>query len=200
MAAEQPCTTELRIEMRLKYYLRGLGIGMVAAAVLMGAASGRGQTLSDAQIRERAAELGMVESTPAVLSDLETPQSETLPEALPEAGQESRETMEEPPGTQALQPEETETLQSEAAEAQQPEETEALQPEAAPEVSVTIQPGDSSVTVSRMLAEAGLVEDAEAFDRYLCDNGYSKSLRIGTYQIEPGTGEEEIAEIITGKQ
>ena len=184
MAAEQPCTTELRIEMRLKYYLRGLGIGMVAAAVLMGAASGRGQTLSDAQIRERAAELGMVESTPAVLSDLETPQSETLPEALPEAGQEFQETMEEPPGTQA----------------QRPEETETLQPETAPEVSVTIQPGDSSVTVSRMLAEAGLVEDAEAFDRYLCDNGYSKSLRIGTYQIEPGTGEEEIAEIITGKQ
>ena len=196
MAAEQPCTTELRIEMRLKYYLRGLGIGMVAAAVLMGAASGRGQTLSDAQIRERAAELGMVESTPAVLSDLETPQSETLPEA----GQESQETMEEPPGTQAQQPEETEARQPEEIETQQPEETEALQPEAAPEVSVTIQPGDSSVTVSRMLAEAGLVEDAEAFDRYLCDNGYSKSLRIGTYQIEPGTGEEEIAEIITGKQ
>ena len=92
--------------------------------------------------------------------------------------------MEEPPGTQA----------------QQPEETEALQPEAAPEVSVTIQPGDSSVTVSRMLAEAGLVEDAEAFDRYLCDNGYSKSLRVGTSQIEPGTGEEEIAGIINGKQ
>lgn len=47
--------------MRLKGYLRGLGAGIFISAVLMGiATSGKG-TMTDAEIRERAAALGMVE-------------------------------------------------------------------------------------------------------------------------------------------
>ena len=66
-------------------------------------------------------------------------------------------------------------------------------------LSVTIQVvrGDSSVSVSKALAEAGLVENATAFDRYLCNNGYDKRISIGTYEIVMGTTEEEIARIIT---
>ena len=173
--------------MRLKYYLRGLGIGIMAAAVLMGAAFGKGQELNDAQIRQRAAELGMVESSPAVLGDLETSRTDLeTQEFLPE-----RETAQMPLETEEAQ------APSEAEAEQAPSET--VQTQETDSVSVTIQSGDSSVKVSRMLAEAGLVQDAEAFDKYLRDNGFSKSLRIGTFQIEPGTAEEEIAEIITGK-
>jgi cell division protein YceG involved in septum cleavage len=43
------------------------------------------------------------------------------------------------------------------------------------------------------------VEDAKTFDNYLCNNGYSRSINPGTYEIVPGTSEEEIAKIITGK-
>ncbi len=47
--------------MKLKYYLRGLGIGIVVTALLMGfATKGKGE-MSDEEIRARAAELGMVE-------------------------------------------------------------------------------------------------------------------------------------------
>lgn len=59
--------------MNLKYYLRGLGIGIIVTAVVMGAASaGKKETISDAEVMARAAELGMVEAQPeGVLADLE---------------------------------------------------------------------------------------------------------------------------------
>ena len=40
--------------MKLKYYLRGLGIGILVTAVIMGVTQGsRKETLSDREIRER---------------------------------------------------------------------------------------------------------------------------------------------------
>lgn len=57
--------------MNLKYYLRGLGIGIIVTAVIMGIAAGKNkESLSDAEIKERAKELGMVEQS-GVLSELE---------------------------------------------------------------------------------------------------------------------------------
>ncbi|MCR4761947.1 MAG: hypothetical protein K5696_00305 [Lachnospiraceae bacterium] len=54
--------------MKLKYYLRGMGIGMILTAIIMGIAlHGRSNELSDAEIMARARELGMIDST--VLSD-----------------------------------------------------------------------------------------------------------------------------------
>lgn len=61
--------------MNLKYYLRGLGVGIIVTALIMGIAlGGKKQTLSDDEIRERAKELGMVEES-AVLSDTVAGQS-----------------------------------------------------------------------------------------------------------------------------
>ena len=48
--------------MQIKHYLRGLGAGLFISAVLMGiATSSSKQSLSDEEIKQRAAELGMVE-------------------------------------------------------------------------------------------------------------------------------------------
>ncbi|WP_337536729.1 hypothetical protein, partial [Waltera sp.] len=79
----------------------------------------------------------------------------------------------------------------------EPEVTEA--PQRTQTASITIQRGDDSGSASRRLYEAGLVENAKAFDNYLCNNGYSRSINPGTYEIAPGISEEEIAKIITGK-
>ena len=57
--------------MNLKYYLRGLGIGIVITALIMGiAAGGKKETLSNEEIKERAQALGMVEES-TVLADVE---------------------------------------------------------------------------------------------------------------------------------
>ena len=221
--------------MKLKYYLRGLGIGMAVTALILGISfSGRqgqeAQTLTDEQIRERASELGMVDSSeltlaalqnsaqpqttmePEVTEEPETtaePETTTAPEATaePEATTEP-ETTAEPKMT--TEPEATAepkmTTEPEATEepkmTTEPEATAEPELITAPEQSqttITIKKGSDSGSVSRMLYEAGLVENAKAFDNYLCNNGYSRSINPGIYEIAPGTSEEEIAKIITGK-
>lgn len=64
--------------------------------------------------------------------------------------------------------------------------------------SVTIQivSGDSSLAVCKKLAQAGLVESAKEYDSYLCQNGYDKRIRAGSFEIPVGAGKDEIAGII----
>ena len=55
--------------MKLKYYLRGMGIGIILTAIVMGfALGGRKATISDAEVIERAKALGMVDPTSGVLN------------------------------------------------------------------------------------------------------------------------------------
>lgn len=64
-------------KMNLKYYLRGLGIGIIVTALIMGIATGgKGKSLSDEEIIKRAEQLGM------------TMESDVLSEALPETEEE----------------------------------------------------------------------------------------------------------------
>ena len=197
--------------MKLKYYLRGLGIGMAVTALILGISfSGRqgqeAQTLTDEQIRERASELGMVDSSELTLAALQNsaqPQTTMEPEVTekPKLTAEP-ETTTEPKAT--AEPEMT-TKPETTAEPEmttKPEATKEPELITAPEQSqttITIKKGSDSGSVSRMLYEAGLVENAKAFDNYLCNNGYSRSINPGIYEIAPGTSEEEIAKIITGK-
>ena len=206
--------------MKLKYYLRGLGIGMIVTALILGISfSNRqdqtSQIMTDDQIRERAAELGMVDSSELTLAALQNsakqPTEGTPEETTQTQEQNNIEVVPEttvPAETQATAEPET-TQEAEATAEPEPEKTAAPETTVEPEVteapqrtqtaSITIQRGDDSGSVSRRLYEAGLVENAKAFDNYLCNNGYSRSINPGTYEIAPGTSEEEIAKIITGK-
>lgn len=212
--------------MKLKYYLRGLGIGMIVTALILGISfSNRqdqtSQIMTDDQIRERAAELGMVDSSELTLAALQnsakqptegTPEETTQTQEQNNIEAEPETTV--PAETQAtVEPETTQepeaTAEPEPKKTAEPEKTAAPETTAEPEVteapqrtqtaSITIQRGDDSGSASRRLYEAGLVENAKAFDNYLCNNGYSRSINPGTYEIAPGISEEEIAKIITGK-
>ncbi len=79
--------------MKLKYYLRGMGIGIILTAIVMGfALGGRRSAISDAEVIKRAKALGMVEAGAEVLSEMSTetssldneevPQTPTIGEAL----------------------------------------------------------------------------------------------------------------------
>ena len=203
--------------MKLKYYLRGLGIGMAVTALILGISfSGRqgqeAQTLTDEQIRERASELGMVDSSELTLAALQNsaqPQTTMEPEvtekpkltADPETTTEPEATAEPETTTDPKATAEPETT-AEFEMTTEPEATKEPELITAPEHSqttITIKKGSDSGSVSRMFYEAGLVENAKAFDNYLCNNGYSRSINPGIYEIAPGTSEEEIAKIITGK-
>ena len=64
-------------------------------------------------------------------------------------------------------------------------------------VRITISSGTGSRTVCNQLENAGLIEDAAAFDQYLIDSGYSKRISAGTFEIPVGASDEEIAKIIS---
>lgn len=191
--------------MKLKYYLRGLGIGILVTTVILSLAGVGRKNMTDEEVVKRAKELGMVEST--LLSDLPDqtktdevrptePEISLQPETSePEESASTPETPETPKET-PVAPEETPVA---------PEETPVSPEDGNPDtsagetVTLVIGRGESSTTVSKNLKKAGIVEDAAAFDRFLCNNGYDKKIITGTYEIPYGASEEEIAKIITRK-
>ncbi len=201
--------------MKLKYYLRGLGIGMIVTALILGISFSsrqeQAQTMTDDQIRERAAELGMVDSSELTLAALqndamqptESTSQETQTQNSPEAATEPEETQTPETNTEpevTVTPEVINESETTVTPEATPEPEATKVPEQTQTDGITINTGDDSGSVSRRLYEAGLVENAKAFDNYLCNNGYSRNINPGTYEIVPGTSEEEIAKIITGKQ
>lgn len=199
--------------MKLKYYLRGLGIGILITTVILSLAGIGRKNMTDEEVVKRAKELGMVEST--LLSDLPDqtkaeevrptePETSLQPEASePEAGPEP-ETSE----PETLEPEVSSEPEGSASTPETPvapKETPVSPEDGNPDtpagetVTLVIGRGESSTTVSKNLQKAGIVEDAAAFDRFLCNNGYDKKIITGTYEIPYGASEEEIAKIITRK-
>ncbi len=169
--------------MKIQYYLRGLGIGIIVTALVMGITKDRKEPLTEAEIRAMALEIGMVDSNSLKLTDTQASGEPDSFSGTPEPG--------EPSGDE--RPEEGE----DGEEPEEPEEPSGDEGQPDEGITVEIEPGAGSRAICRMLEEAGLIEDADSFDRYLIDNGYSKRIRMGTYVIIPGTDPEEIARIIT---
>ena len=228
--------------MKLKYYLRGLGIGIFVTTLIFGiSASGR-KTLSDEEVKARALELGMVEES--LLSDAQSGLEElqATTEVNTEISTESRTEV----STDGTSSEETTKKDSKEADSESDEEKESdiIKDEsdeiketadansAKADVAMTntdsaksdatgndanltdnkdnttiesadksavviINSGDGSYTVSKKLAEAGLVSSATAYDAYLCSHGYDKKIITGNHTITSGATEEDIAKVIT---
>ncbi len=198
--------------MKRKYYLRGLGTGILVTALILIIASGQKETMTDEEVKARAKELGMVESTllselanqtpepdtpgttPETMADpAATAEPETTEEATPEPAAEP-ETTAEPTPEPTVEPEATAEPATEPKTTAEPTTDPVTEQES---VLVTIRSGESSVSVSKTLEEAGLVASAQAYDRYLCENGYDKKIRSGEHRIPVGADDAEIAAIIT---
>ena len=230
--------------MERKYYLRGLGLGIVVTAVIMGIALAGQKNMTDEEVIARAKTLGMVENTESMLlsdaaaqEDDEAQEAEETEQVADPAEQEPQEAVTEEAvmeensqadvsegdNTEEEDSEDTQAVTSaqesdpaeqdaeEAADAKQPEtdasETQTEQAAAETEstdnqqeVTITIVSGDSSYSVAKKLADAGIVLTAESYDAYLCANGYDKKLRTGTFAIPKTASDEQIARIVTGME
>lgn len=210
--------------MKLRYYLRGLGIGVIVTALLMGFVTRERLPLTDAEIKARARALGMVESDSLKLSDIQQiDPSKQNPPGNGSAGSEPRESQNPPDdgSTDSKSPESSEPPEQDASEdgsagsnpseslnppddgssgSNPPESSQPSGQDASEEtqtVTFTVKSGYSSDKVSKLLKEAGLVEDAGEFDRFLVNGGYANRISVGTYEIEVGASMERIAKIIT---
>jgi len=117
--------------MKLKYYMRGLGIGILVTSAIAGLLGGSNE-LTDAQIKARAASLGMVEkASPSQLADeglAEQEASEKEAPALREtvAAEDEQKDLKEPPAEETEGTEErvSEGETEETEEREESEETE----------------------------------------------------------------------------
>lgn len=207
--------------MKRKYYLRGLAVGIILTTLILSIANADNRPMTDAEIRQRASELGMVESDSLKLTDVAessdskvneessgkyNPSIAVLPsndeaDSLETGSLEVENTESESIATENVESAnlETDSLTTEsitgAADGSVPPASESV--DVSEPLVLTIKNGDTSYSVSKTLAAAGLVEDAAEFDSYLCDNGYSRKIRTGTYEIIPGMSYEEIAKVIS---
>ena len=170
--------------MKLKFYLRGLGIGVAVTAGILMLAGGGKKTMTDEEVIARAKELGLVENK--VLAELNTEVSEQEPTEQNTSEPENSE-------EKSSEQESTEETGQETTEEEQTEEV------IEEYVIVTVVGGDSSVAVSKKVFEAGLVESAASFDAFLCSNGYDKILAVGNHEIPKGASMKEIADILVKK-
>lgn len=206
--------------MKLRYYLRGLGIGIVITALLMGfTKTATKETLSDDEIIARAEALGMVQSS-VLSSDLNheeqgedgvtvsynTALDKSDIAALPDsAGADQTEDAAGVVDTEATDKtadvadnstKSTDTTDKVKNDTTVTDDADNSGTTGATTITVTINSGDGSDTVARRLTELGVITDAGDFDRYLCQNGYDKKLATGNHEINAGAGYQEIAEIL----
>lgn len=197
--------------MKLKYYLRGLGIGIIVTTlVLMVAFSGKKEKLSDQEIMQRAEQLGMVmadagqtETEPETETGTE---ENTGTEAQPDTEQDVQNTEAGTEGntdenTETASEPETEPQTEAAAEPAAQEDTTGnvvgeVKQETSGEVAFTVKSGESSDTVAFNLYKAGLVDDATAFNRYMISKGYDSRLRTGDFKIRSGASYDEILKVL----
>lgn len=192
--------------MRLKYYLRGLGLGIIFAVIIMmiGFHDNK-QSMSDTEIIEKAKTLGMVEAknisgtvadeynsektdSSAANSDASSQKAETEQDSQMQDSQTAQEdTQQEDTQQEDTQP---------AADAKQ----ETVEPQDAVTthtISVTSQ--DTCRTIAEKLKALNLVDDAEQFRIYMGQKGADHFIADGEHVIPQGASYDDIITILTQK-
>lgn len=170
--------------MKLKYYLRGLGIGILVTAAILTIVYHTKGSMSDSQIMKRAAQLGMVMASTE--DDTLFAQTTQVDTTIGETG--------------TISVEETTTVveTTEAVtEASTEKPTEAPTEPAAAEAVLTISPGMYSESVSAELVRLGIITNQKEFNSYLVNNGYAECIQTGDFKIKADMSYDEIARIIT---
>ena len=216
--------------MKLKYYLRGMGIGIAVTSIVLSVASCNRRSMTDEEIIKRAEQLGMVTTEHTTESIFEhnsgssaEPTSKDETDSTTESGDgtdttdtTTTEPVTEPSTTEpvATEPATEPTTTEPATEptttepATEPATTEPVtEPPTEPQstdgenniqYTLVIKSGMYSERVSQLLADNGIVDDANRFNTYLAGKGYDTRIRTGTYRLNSGMTYEQIARIICG--
>lgn len=204
--------------MKLKYYLRGLGIGIIVTAIIMGISIGSHKELTDEEIIKYAEEMGMVKENEVLL-----PSNATEDDYILNEEQEERTVSDQSVSDQSVSDQSvSEKLVSDDKVVPQPvkavvedsrdtkmqdvehsisqqenDVTVSEKEDTGARIEIQVESGNGSDAVSRKLADAGLIASAVAYDKFLCDNDYDNKIKVGKHTIPAGSSYEEIAGIIT---
>lgn len=195
--------------MKQKYYLRGIGVGILFASIVLFVAylaSGRGR-MTDEEVIRRAEELGMV-TTESVLSGLDTPsvsgsteeihsRESSSSDAISDSGSEESSDLTEDIVSETTTEVTTKATTETTTEATTETTTEKTE-NGTGKVTFTVVSGMDSYSVAKVLEDRGVIRDALDFDNYLEQNGYSGRIATGEYSVQKGADYETIARMLTG--
>lgn len=200
--------------MRLKYYLRGMGIGIIVTTVILMIVFSfhKGETLSDDEIRERAAALGMVmpetKEDSGKLSGQPTSPKQEEPAGTDTAGADAEPDTAADPGIDADTGTEDTDPGTDTEPAAKPDKTNGAAGDTSAQddvqtveqVEVSIVGGEYSDDVCKKLKRAGIIDDADDFNKYLAQGGYDSLIQPGTYVIPVDADYDTIVRMITEKK
>lgn len=202
--------------MRLKYYLRGLGLGIIFAVfIMMVGYRNHGSSMSDSQIIEKAKALGMVETedSSGMKTDNKTDgkTDKKIDSSEPDTSIADTSTAEDTQtGTDNTDADNTTdtadadtTAPSDAAAtdlaASDAAGTDAAQPQQNTTFTITVGGGDTCRMIAERLQTAGIIDDAEKFRVYMGQKGVDQFIADGSHEIPYGASYDDIINILTQK-
>ena len=204
--------------MRLKYFMRGMGLGIVLTALILSLTNTK-EKLTDQEIMKRASELGMVteeqnsKALEQVLAGLSPTQAATdadvtptvapTDEALPTEGAEITDTPKltatPKPTVPSVTPEPTGAAETTTPKPTQPATSDSADATTITKIGITITKGMPSDEVAGILEKAGLVDDAKKFNNFIINAGKASVILPGKYTFSPGLSYQEIVDAIVAK-
>lgn len=174
--------------MKIKWFLRGLGVGIIGTALLLCIVYRT--TQKGNHVIQQAKELGMVfpETETADVTEIANNLAEQVqkeaaaPEPVSEAGIRA-ESEEDKKAKEKLEQSKENISNASAYHGQKN--------------TFVVRSGLLSSSVAREMEEQGIIDSADKFDDYLEKNGYGRMVRSGKYKIPVGADYETIAKIIT---
>ncbi|MCR4717732.1 MAG: endolytic transglycosylase MltG [Lachnospiraceae bacterium] len=212
--------------MKISYFLRGLGVGIIFCAIIMlvGYSSNNKAEMTDEEIISKAKQLGLVEagtsdeSIDALFDDSSKDANDASnddKDTKEDSSEDSKEDSSKESTEEATETETTEEVSEEEATTEEATTEEATTEEAKKEkknnkktekkkssdnkdITIVINNGMCSEDFAVLLANYGIVDDAHKFNQYLCNNNnYAKRLQPGTYTFKQGTDYATIAVKVT---
>ncbi|SES63290.1 MltG/YceG/YrrL family protein [[Clostridium] polysaccharolyticum] len=177
--------------MKVKYFLRGLGIGILVTTLLLFAGTRKNENakLTDKQIIERAKELGML--TKDEVSDYKMDKNlEDIKTSLSDISSPAPSKKAEVKQDKALKRETSDSTKS-------PDPSKKAEKENRHMASVKIETGMTSQSVARYLYQVNVIGNASDFNEYMKEHNVSQKIRAGEYEIPTDATYAEIVEIIT---
>lgn len=208
--------------MKRKYYLRGLGLGILITALVFSITGA--SDISDEEVIRRAEQLGYVKSNEpsdslgikelldavipngeddihtVILPELSaTPSPKPMPSFTPVPLPEPTEPVDLPENTPTIEPTETPTPEpTEVPEPTKAVETATPTPEASlVTATIVVEYGNTASVVCDKIEAAGIVANGDDLKAYLVEHNLADFINVGSYVLSEGMSLEEIANVLT---
>lgn len=191
--------------MRLKYYLRGLGLGIIFTCLMFMLFSNKKADNTDQMDVNQ-----QLETTTETLSSQTSgdDKNDTANDEAVSGGADVQNNTDAEAdvnaqnNTDAQNPADNQTGESDTTDTSNQTDDSDITGETGTDdvqdeyVTLVIEKGDIARDVAESLYEDGIIDDVESFRKYLGETGVSRTLHAGKYNIKVGSTYEEIVELL----